>query len=141
MPSAGIEATECCPRCRKRGSPVPEDTVKIFLRGPALEARNETVHRFCPTPDCPVVYFGFEESFTREEITVPVFQKEPPGNSLFCYCFEIPETAILKELSRTGNSPLLQKIAALVKAGKCACRLKNPSGSCCLGSVKELKQD
>lgn len=141
MPPAGTEAAKCCPRCQESGRPVPEDTVKIFLRGPALEARNEAVHRFCPTPDCPVVYFGFKESFTRGEVTVPVYQKEPPGNSLFCYCFEIPEEAVLKELSRTGSPPLLQKIATLVKAGKCACQLKNPSGSCCLGSVKELQQD
>lgn len=92
-------------------------------------------HRFCPTPDCSVVYFGGDEVFLREDLTVPVFQKEPPGERTVCYCFGITETAIRRELDATGLSSAADRVTALVKAGRCACEVKNPQGSCCLGNL------
>jgi len=59
---------------------------------------------FCPVPDCPVVYFGHDEVFDRDEIVVPVFQKEPTGEHTICYCFAISERGIRTELIRTGGS-------------------------------------
>jgi len=53
-------------------------------------------------PDCPVVYFGHDEVFDRDEIVVPVFQ--PTGERTVCYCFAISERGIRTELIRTGRS-------------------------------------
>ena len=76
-----------------------------------------------------------EEVFDREEIVVPVFQKEPAGNRPVCYCFGVSEDDLRRELVETGRSTPSDRITALVKADRCACEVKNPQGSCCLGNV------
>ena len=92
-------------------------------------------HRFCSTPECPVVYFGHGEVFRRGDLTVPVFQKEPAGARTVCYCFAITEMEIQQELAASGRSIAWDRVTELVKAGRCACEVKNPQGSCCLGNL------
>lgn len=36
-----------------------------------------------------------------------------------------------------GKSTAVAKITEYVEAGKCACELRNPQGSCCLGNVAQ----
>src|SRR5207245_8916735 len=69
-----------CPDCGKPGRLVDRITVKAMLRPEALMRLSAPEHRFCATPECPVVYFGIEEAFELEESVVPVFQKEPAGD-------------------------------------------------------------
>lgn len=82
-----------------------------------------------------MVYFGREAAFRRDDVLVPVFQKEPPGDRTVCYCFSETEGDIRREIEETGRASAFQRITALVKAGRCACELRNPQGSCCLGNV------
>ena len=124
-----------CPACRQKGKDLDEITLKALLRGPALMRWSDSQHRFCTTPSCPVVYFGNHETFTRDDLTVPVFQKESKPERPVCYCFDVSEADIREEIVRTGESTASQRISALVKAGRCACEVKNPQGSCCLGNV------
>ncbi len=109
--------------------------MKAMLRPEALMRLSAPEHRFCATPECPVVYFGIDEVFDREEIVVPLFQKEPAGYRPVCYCFGIGEHHLRRELVETGRSTAAARITALVKADRCACEVKNPQGSCCLGNV------
>lgn len=133
-PSVPTAPTEC-PRCGGSGRTVDRITVKALLRPVALMRLTATEHRFCPTADCPVVYFGPGEVFKRGDLTVPVFQKEPPGNRLVCYCFGVSEGDLHRELGETGRSTVSDHITALVRADRCACEVKNPQGSCCLGNL------
>jgi hypothetical protein len=109
-----------------------------MLRPEALRRLAAPEHRFCPTPGCPVVYFGTEESFHRDDVVVPVFQKEPAGARTVCYCFAITETDIRREVEKTGHSTAATEIAGHVKADRCACELRNPQGSCCLGNIAKV---
>jgi hypothetical protein len=124
-----------CPACGKPGRLVDRITVKAMLRPEPLMRLSAPEHRFCATPECPVVYFGIEEVFAREKIGVPVFQKEPAGDRTVCYCFGIREGDLRRELLETGRSMASDHITELVKADCCACEVKNPQGSCCLGNV------
>lgn len=124
-----------CPNCGEPGRLVDRITVKAMLRPKALMRLSAPEHRFCSTRGCPVVYFGVEEVFTGAEVDVPVFQKEPAGARIVCYCFAIGERDIRRELIETGRSTAGERITALVKAERCACEVKNPQGSCCLGNV------
>jgi hypothetical protein len=126
-----------CPECGKPGRLVERITVKAMLRPEALKRLSAPEHRFCATPACPVVYFGIEEVFDREEVVVPVFQKEAAGERTVCYCLAIGEGDIRRELADTGRSTASDHITALVKAARCACEVKNPQGSCCLGNVAD----
>ena len=127
-----------CPRCGRRGRSVDEITPKALLRPNALERRKGVEHRFCATTDCPVVYFGDGEVFCREEVIVPVFQKEPAGGRTVCYCFAVTEQDIRREIEQTGRSMAFDRISALVKVERCACEVRNPQGGCCLGNISSL---
>ena len=124
-----------CPECGKPGWFVDRITVKAMLRPEALMRLSAPEHRFCATPECAVVYFGIEEAFDRGEIVVRVFQKEPAGDRPVCYCFGIGEGDLRLELTETGRSTAWDRVTALVKADRCACEVKNPQGSCCLGNL------
>jgi Zinc binding domain len=124
-----------CADCGQPGRTVDPITVKALLRPEALARLSAPAHRFCPNPSCPVVYFGDGEAFDREQIAVPVFQKEPPGDRTVCYCFAISEADVRREIRETGRSATARRITAHLKAGRCACEIKNPQGSCCLGNV------
>ena len=127
--------TTHCPECGRPGRLVDRITVKAMLRPEALMRLSAPEHRFCPTPECAVVYFGHEEIFDREEVVVPVFQKEPAGERIVCYCFDVREPDIRRELAETGRCTAQERVTALVKAERCACEVKNPQGSCCLGNL------
>lgn len=124
-----------CASCGQAGRKVDPITVKALLRPEALARLSAPVHRFCPTASCPVVYFGEGEAFDREEVAVPVFQKDPAGDRTVCYCFAITEADLRREIVESGRSTAAQRITDHVKAGRCACEIKNPQGSCCLGNV------
>ncbi len=127
-----------CPKCGQAGKKVDEVTLKSLLGSSALERRSETAHRFCSTPSCPVVYFGASESFTTDEVTVPVFQKHPAPETPVCYCFGITIEDVQKDVLTTDRPSIEKRIRSLVKADRCACELRNPQGSCCLGNVGQV---
>lgn len=130
-----------CPRCGTVGRTVARITLKALLRPQALMRLSAVEHRFCTTPDCPVVYFGRDEIFERGDLTTPVFQKEPPGARLVCHCFGVTEDDIRREIIETGRSSATERITALVKEERCACEVKNPQGSCCLGNIAAATKD
>lgn len=129
------DAGRRCPACGGTGRSVDRITVKAMLRPAALARLSAAEYRFCFTPGCPLVYFAPSEQFGIEEVAVPVFQKEPPGARTVCYCLAISEADIRDELATTGLSTAIERISTLVKTDRCACEIKNPQGSCCLGNV------
>ena len=40
------------------------------------------------------------------------------------------------ELRESGETNVVERITAEVKAGNCACEVRNPGGKCCLGEVE-----
>jgi hypothetical protein len=109
-------------------------TLKALLRPAALERLSPMEHRFCATPACPIVYFGDGGVFDYEDVQVPVFQKSLQGERTVCYCLGISVGLIEREIA-LGRSTSVDRIRELVKADRCACEIRNPEGSCCLGNV------
>jgi hypothetical protein len=106
-----------------------------MLHPEALARLGAERHRFCGTPECPVVYFQGEEVFRREDVLVAVFQKERQSERTVCYCFAVREGQIRREIEASGRSASADRIKRLVQAERCACEVRNPQGSCCLGNV------
>lgn len=69
---------------------------------------------------------------------MPVFQKEPEGDRTVCYRFAVSEAVIREEIEAAETRAPASRIRALVQAGRCACEVRNPQGSCCLGEVFAL---
>lgn len=125
-----------CPRCGEHGSAVQLQTVKALLTETALRRVQLTHYRFCGNSACEVVYFGDAGNhFSRRDVRVPVWQKEPVGVRLLCYCFGETESAIRIELAEHGQTAVVQRIREHIEAQRCACDIRNPRGACCLGDV------
>ncbi len=133
-PPSAVSPTRC-PECGSPGRLVERVTVKAMLKPEGLMRLTAPEHRFCATPACPVVYFGIDDAFSRDEVVVRVYQKEPAGERTVCYCFAIREGDIQRELAENGRSTAAERVTALVNADRCACEVKNPQGSCCLGNL------
>lgn len=132
-PTGGVTA---CPVSGTDGKPVEVETVKALLNPEALRRLNPALHRFCPEPTCEVVYFDESgRTYSKPDIRVPVWQKEPSGARMVCYCFGENEADIHAEIETTGNSKAVERVRAHIEAGRCACEVRNPRGACCLGDV------
>lgn len=130
------QAALSCPVGGARGRPVELQTVKALLAEHALARVSPSEHRFCSDPDCDVVYFdAVGDYYTTADVRVPVWQKEPAGARMICYCFGENEAAIRTEIERFGRSDAVGRVRRHIEAGRCACEVRNPRGVCCLGDV------
>jgi hypothetical protein len=129
-----------CPICNENGKRVDVITLKAMLDISLLVLQNGP-YFYCRTADCPVVYFAADglQSFSKAQIRVRVYQKEPAdGSVLVCYCFRHSPNSIRDEFKTTGQRKVIEEIKEAVEAGKCACEICNPQGSCCLGNVSAV---
>jgi hypothetical protein len=95
---------------------------------------------FCRTRDCPVVYFSqdHETVVLKSEMRERVYQKEPDSPDVWiCYCFRHTVGDVTKGL-KADRDRILSDINSGIRAEECACDLRNPQGSCCLGNVAAL---
>ena len=125
-----------CPQCREKGKSVDIRTLKSLLRPEAMRRLDPAGrYQFCRTPGCPIVYFHPSAAFSKDDLTVEVFQKEASDATPVCYCFGFDRKGIIEDVRRNGKSTIIHQIKQYVKEGKCACDLRNPQGSCCLGNI------
>ena len=129
-----------CPACAARGFGVGLVTLKSLLLPQALAKLNSTVSYYmCPNKACHVVYFDDSgQIYKTTDLKVPVFQKSDDEDCPVCYCFGWTRRRIKREIDETGTSTAIADISAHVKAGRCACEVNNPQGSCCLANVASV---
>jgi hypothetical protein len=136
-----------CPVSRTIGLKVDLITVKALLKGSALRRLEGKNYRFCPEPNCDVVYFDCtsDSIFRKADVVVRVGQKELEDPIPVCYCFDFSVADLRRDFAARGDTAIPDQIAAEVRAGHCACEVKNPEGSCCLGhvwnAVKRIRSD
>lgn len=126
---------EFCPQCHQKGKPIGIITVKAQLTIPLYNIKSAKYY-FCNTRDCEVVYYSTDEKHVikENEIQSRVYQKHPDDEQIFvCYCFRYTV-----EMIKKSRESVIKEITAGVKAGQCACEIKNPQGSCCLGNVRKV---
>jgi len=117
-------------------------TLKALLTSDALRRGIPDAPRFCATEGCQIVYFDSDAgvNFTEVELTVRVHAKHPTDDGVqVCYCFDYTPSTIEAEIARSGSRSARATITAEVQAGHCACEVRNPKGSCCLGDVARVE--
>ena len=133
---AAEPGARACETCTELGAPVQLQTVKALLTEVALRRVQLTHYRFCANPVCETVYFGdVGDRFGTGDIRVSIWQKEPFGARLLCYCFGETEAGIRRELLEHGRTDVVARIREHIDAQRCACDIRNPRGTCCLGDV------
>lgn len=130
-----------CPRCGEKGKPVSLATVGAMAKT-ELEAFKLSAEEYnlCRNRDCPVVYYAEEVQLEKRDLRVPVNFKERNYEGPVCYCFNHTVASIRAEIQTKGHSTAQAMINQEVKAGRCACEVKNPAGTCCLGDVTRAVQ-
>ncbi len=133
-------AAMSCPVTGRRSKQVDLLTVRSLVRQLPL-GMPPAAYYFCDDPACDVVYFPSNPQaplFRRAELWVRVGVKEKDDPIPVCYCFGVTRQDIVDEIRAAGRSAVAERITAEVKAGNCACEVKNPSGRCCLGQIAKI---
>lgn len=129
-----------CPACGQKGKSVTTLTVKSLVRD-HTRVPADGKYSFCRTPDCETVYFSDQVTFRKPELKVRVGLKEHEDPVPVCYCFEYTRADVRRDLVEMGKTDIPDRVKSEVQAGFCACEVKNPSGSCCLGDVIRAVQE
>jgi len=130
----GVPA-DVCPECEQSLRPVAIKTVKHLLKSNLARALREGDYQYCPNPECEVIYVRFETAgggvtgdlFHRSDLKDCAKPDATGRDRLVCYCFEYTVGEIQDDAS-LGTPLIPAAIAAEVKAGNCACDVKNPAG-------------
>jgi hypothetical protein len=136
------KARAACPTNQQIGKPVDSLTVKALLAVP-LTQLPPAEYQFCRAMDCPTVYYSKDgaDHFSEADLRERVYQKHSTDDDiLVCYCFRHTIGSIRQELEKTGASTVVAAITAGIQAGQCACEIRNPQESCCLGNVRAVVQ-
>jgi len=124
-----------CPHCGRVGKTVSLLTLKHQVKLAHLTAVEAGPFAFCRSPECEVVYFNG----TGTGLSLADVRQVPTGktsaNPQLCYCFGFDVEMVRSEIRTTGQCTVPRRIAAEMKAARCACEIRNPQGSCCFANV------
>ncbi len=124
-----------------RKAPVSLATVGAMAKTQVEAAKlSAQEYKLCRNRDCPVVYYAAEVQLEKSDLRVPVNFKERNYEGPVCYCFNHTVASIRAEIQTKGYSTAQGMITQEVKAGRCACEVKNPAGTCCLRDVTRTVQ-
>ncbi len=98
------------------GRVVADETIRAILRPGHADNLLLVERRFCKTPRCAVLYYGADGRV-------------------------VEKGAASVRVGETGESTIPDRIDAEIRAGRCACERKNPSGACCLGDVRKAVKE
>lgn len=104
------------------------------------EKLSQATYKLCRNVGCSVVYFAPGIAIEKTELRVLVNFKEKSYDGQICYCFNHTVASIKAEIQSKGRSTAPAMITTEVKASRCACEVKNPAGTCCLGDVTRVIQ-
>jgi hypothetical protein len=100
-------------------------------------------YRFCDDAACPTVYYSEDgsQTFVESDLRERVYQKQPQDRAvLVCYCFQHTVGEVLDDTDATEAGRVVVAIEQGIKNGQCACDVRNPQGSCCLGNVNSIRK-
>ena len=126
-----------CPVSKTLSRKVHRRTLEHLLKADSIQNMQ---YYYCTDPGCRVVFFSDKNVpyFTVDDVKVKVFDKDRGDDVNVCYCFNWTRGRIQDEFNQTGKSTASLQIAQQIKAGNCACDIKNPKGECCLGDVNTI---
>ncbi len=142
LPKSRPGGETACPRCGEVGRVVADATVRAILKPGHAEGLLAVERRFCKTPGCAVLYYGADGRVVEKgAASVRVGVKEIDDPVPLCYCFGFSRADVRRQVAERGDSDIPARITAEVRAGRCSCEVRNPSGACCLGELNKAVKD
>lgn len=132
-----------CPVSGTLSRKIQRRTLEHLLKPEKIGFLHHVQYYYCKEPTCNVVYFSNENMpfFATDDVAVKVFVKDQGNEVPVCYCFDWTRARIKQEIREIGQSTAAVEIAREIKAGNCACDIKNPKGECCLGDVNMVVKE
>jgi len=131
-------ATQACPQCNTACKTVEMPTLYHQVRFPENQDIISDTYYYCPTKDCSIGYF----SIAGHSVSKPQLRTHQNiQKGTLCYCFDIDEKDYLTALSTKNTETIKNFVIKRTKSGECACKLRNPSGQCCLAKFKYLEKE
>ena len=138
-----VEEKNFCPLSFSKGQRLLRKTLASHVQPKYWTLINEHGFFFCPTRDCPVIYFHNEKKlfFGLDDVRTVVMHKMEINteNRPVCYCKNVLEKTILDELLVEKCCDSIIDIQNFTQAntGK-DCAITNPTGRCCGKQIKEI---
>lgn len=127
----GVEGR--CPASGTAGRPVAWQTVAALTVGRV--PRNQT-YWLCEDSGCQVVYFGSDGPALTVADVAPSPGFKAASDGLVCYCFLHRQSDLERDVREGWATRTFDAITEQVRAGNCACEVRNPTGKCCLGAIQ-----
>jgi hypothetical protein len=142
FPKTRATGETACPRCGEVGRVVADETVRAILKPGHADDLLAVERRFCKTPGCAVLYYGADgRTVEKGAALVRVGIKETNDPVPLCYCFGFSRADVRRQVAERRDLDITARITADVRAGRCSCEVKNPSGTCCLGDVNKAVKE
>lgn len=123
-----------CPRCGSKGEPVEGDTLRTYLSDDQRRMVAEPAN-FCPSPNCPVVYFDcFERAILAGQIERPVYPKDPAAP--ICACLGLTREDIERDVQE-GVTTRAKAAVAEARSPSARCRETAANGRPCTAYVQK----
>lgn len=123
-----------CPANHLAGTTVEWETVCAVTVG-ELPGRQRLW--LCSDASCPVVYFGESGvvALVGQLRDLPAF-KSPAAEGLLCFCYPCSRGTMSAAVASGRGQEIVERVEQKVRARACACRWRNPTGRCCLPTLK-----
>ncbi len=126
--AASYPARHVCPVNGRAYGRVSARTIRHHIQSPWSWQEKAQGYYCCTDPDCPVVYFGQDDSVIEmAAVRTRIGTKLRSGDALVCYCYGISRR------DARDNPALREFVVERTRQRDCACETRNPSGQCCLG--------
>ena len=76
--------------------------------------------------------------FTTDDVRELVTSKTKGDDRPLCYCFGFTQGNVRREIVLNGETTIPTQVTQFIKEKLCACEIRNPSGSCCLGEINRI---
>lgn len=122
-----------CPRCGSSGKTVADETLRAFARPDRADDVARPAY-FCDVASCPVVYFDdFERTLTADDLTRPIWPKNPAAP--VCGCFDFHVREIDSDLAE-GTVLRTKQAVARSNGPEARCLLHSPDGRSCAEAIQ-----
>jgi len=130
-----------CENCGEVGRIVAKQTVVHQVKSEQLSAVSVSEYIFFSSADCEVVYYSPDRSvFTTDDLRELVTSKTKGDDRPLCYCFGFTEGNVRREIVLKGETSIPTQVTQFIKEKLCACEIRNPAGSCCLGEINRTEK-
>lgn len=131
-------AKQICPECGSTCKSVSMPTLYHQVRFPENLSLLHDSYYFCPVKTCSIGYISSAGNTIPKQY---LRSYQEIQNDTLCYCFNIGVNQYLSALKAQRAEPIKVFVIRRSKAGDCACKIRNPSGQCCLANFKRLENE